>query len=193
MTVATAKATCPATGVEAATHFLSYWFQRCDGLAELRYRIIPDGPMLQEWFALDRLDNMAMHAVSLSTQGGEVYFGVCTRSHRKGTKDAVCMVPGFFVDLDFPSFDGGGIEALERLDRFSPPPTNIVHTGNGLHVYWKLTTPLFPDPKAQAFVKAVAREVGGDRAATDLSRCLRVPGCWSFKNDACVRLIRCCA
>ncbi len=189
MTVLTVPRICPTYGIEAATHFLEYWFRGCEGLVELRYKM--GDRMVQEFFALDRLENMASRAIALSSEGGEVYFGVATRLERKGRKESVAQVPGFFADLDFDPFEAGGIDALERLDGFTPPPTQVVHTGGGLHVYWRLTTPLLPTPKTQAMLRAVVREVGADPAATDLSRVLRVPGTWSWKRDAPVKLLRC--
>jgi len=180
---------CPTYGVEAACHFLGSWFSGCEGLVELRYKI--DNRMLQEWFSLDRLANMGRRAVALSSEGCEVYFGVATRLERKGRKSSVAMLPGPFCDLDFSVFEAGGIDALERLDRFKPQPTALVHSGGGLHPYWRLKTPLLPTPQTQAMVKALVRELGADPAATDLSRVLRVPGTWSWKRDTPVKLLRC--
>lgn len=189
MTLATLAQTCPVYGVEAASHFLEYWFRGCEGLAELRYK--SSDRMFQEFFSLNCLDNMARLAVTLSSEGHEVYFGVSTRLERRGRKDSVAMVPGLYCDLDFSSFEAGGIDALERLDRFNPQPTTVVHSGGGLHSYWRLKTPLLPTPQTQAMVKALVRELGADPAATDLSRVLRVPGTWSHKRDAAVKLLRC--
>ncbi len=188
-------ATCPIYGVEAAGHFFEYWFRGCEGLAELRHgQPGPDGKLINvrpEWFSLDHLENMARRAVALSSEGREVYFGVSTRLERRGRKDSVAVVPGPFADLDFSAFEAGGIEALERLDRFRPQPTALVHSGGGLHPYWRLKAPLLPTRQTQAIVKAVVRELGADPAATDLSRVLRVPGTWSWKRDAPVKLLRC--
>ncbi len=190
------KSVCPAFGVEAASHFLHNWFAGCEGLVELRHgQRTPDGKDLinvrSEWFSRDRLDNLARHAVKISGEGREVFFGVCTRKQRKGDKSSVAMVPGLFVDLDFDQFEAGGIDAIERLDRFRPQPTAVVHSGGGLHCYWKLEAALMPTPDIRAKIRALVRELGADRAATDLSRILRVPGTWSHKRDLPVRLLRC--
>ena len=93
--------------------------------------------------------------------------------------------------LDFSAFETGGIEALERLDRFRPQPTALIHSGGGLHSYWRLRTPLLPTTQTRAIIRALVRELGADPAATDLSRVLRVPGTWSWKRNAPVRLLRC--
>ena len=180
---------CPMHGVEAASHFLRYWFLGCEGLAELRYKTADR--MVQEWFDLGCLENMARRAVTLSSEGSEVYFGVCTRLERRGRRDSVAQVPGLFCDLDFGAFAAGAIEALERLDSFTPQPTALVHSGGGLHSYWRLKIPLLPAVQTSAMIRALVRELRGDHAATDLSRVLRVPGTWSFKRDAPVRLLRC--
>jgi len=187
----TATKTCPLYGVEAASHFLHNWFKGCEGLAELRYKPPNGDGMRQEFFALSYRENMARQAIALSSERCEVYFGVSTRHERKGRKQSVAQVPGFFADLDFDPFEAGGIDALERLDGFTPPPTQVIHTGVGLHVYWRLNTPLFPTPKTQATLKAIVHKIGADSAATDLSRVLRVPGTWSWKRDAPVKLLRC--
>ncbi len=189
MTVLTVPRICPTYGVEAAAHFLEYWFRGCEGLVELRYK--RDGHMIQEFFSIDSLANMAHRSVALSSDGCEVYFGVSTRLERKGRKQSVAQVPGFFADLDFDPFEAGGIDALERLDRFTPQPTAVVHTGAGFHCYWRLRVPLLPASHTQAMLRAVVREVGADLAATDLSRVLRIPGTWSWKRDAPVRIVRC--
>ncbi len=104
-------AICPIYGVEAAAHFLESWFHGCEGLVELRFK--RDGHMIQEFFSIDSLANMAHRSVALSSEGCEVYFGVATRKQRKGDKASVAVVPGLFCDLDFSAFEAGGIDALE--------------------------------------------------------------------------------
>ena len=190
------KNRCPEHGPEAASHFLHSWFSGCDGLAELRCNTGRKGSngrpiFASEWFALDNLDRMAVRAMVLSSEGCEVYFGVATRFERRGRKDSVAMLPGPFCDLDFSAFAAGGIEALERLDRFKPQPTAVIHSGAGLHCYWRLKTPMPPTKETRGFIRALVRELCADRAAADLARVLRVPGTWSWKRDAPVRLLRC--
>ena len=180
---------CPVDGVEAASHFLHNWFAGCEGLVELRYKTASG--MRQEFFALSHLENMARRAITLSADECNVYFGVAPRRERKGRKESVSMVPGLFCDLDFSPFEAGGIEALERLNRFRPQPTAVVHTGGGLHCYWRLKNALMPTPDIQAKIRDLAYELNADQAATDLPRVLRVPGTWSWKRNLPVRLLRC--
>lgn len=180
---------CPVDGVEAASHFLHNWFAGCEGLVELRYKTASG--MRQEFFALSHLKNMARRAVTLSGEGCEVYFGVAPRKERKGRKESVSMVPGLFCDFDFSPFEAGGIEAMERLDRFRPQPTAVVHTGGGLHCYWKLKNALMPTPDIEAKIWGLVYHLGADEGAKDLSRILRIPGTWNHKRNLPVRLLRC--
>jgi putative DNA primase/helicase len=184
---------CPADAREAALHFLSAWFAGCEGLAELRW-ITPEGAR-QEFFALTHLENMADRAVDLSHQRAEVYFGCATRvkvrSRPRGRNADVLHLPGLWCDLDFERFDAGGIDALEFLEAFRPRPTQIVHSGGGLHVYWKFAEPLLPTDRRRAMLRALARTLRADPGATDFARILRIPGTWSWKREVPVRLLEC--
>lgn len=185
--------TCPADSPDAGLHFLQSWFAGCDGLAELRW-LTPEGAR-QEFFALTRLERMAERAVELSRQRAEVYFGCATRQkvpgRPRGRNADVLHLPGLWADLDFERFGAGGIDALERLEAFRPRPTQIVHSGGGLHVYWKFAEQLLPTDRRRAMLRALTRTLGADPAATDFARILRVPGTWSWKREVPVRLLEC--
>lgn len=184
---------CPSNGIEGADHFLRAWFAGCEGLAELRC-LTPDGAR-QEFFALTHLQNMAVRAMELSGQRAEVYFGCATRmkvpGRPRGRNTDVLHLPGLWVDLDFERFDAGSIDAFEHLEAFRPRPTQVVHTGGGVHVYWKFAEPLLPTDRRRAMLRALARTLAADPAATDFARVLRVPGTWSWKRETPVRLLEC--
>ena len=79
---------CPADGVGAASHFLHNWFAGCEGLVELRHgQRTPDGEQIinvwSEWFSIDKLESLARHAVKISSEGREAYFGVSIATLRK--------------------------------------------------------------------------------------------------------------
>lgn len=182
---------CPADGHPAAVHFVERLFpDGGGGLLELRYKV--RGGMRQEFFPLTHRRSFASRAVELSGEY-ETYFGVAVRKGRKGDKAGIAYLPALFADLDFGRFEGGGIEALERLDGFSPPPTAVIWTGGGLHCFWRLREPLYPTAKTQAILRALIRSIGADPGASDLSRVLRLPGTFSHKRQAATRLLRCAA
>jgi len=170
---------------EDAERFLHKWFLGCEGLIELRYwpRGVKDAK--QEWFTIDNIPNLARRAIELSQGGNEVYFGVSTRRGRKGDKASVNMLPGLFADLDFGD---NGIAVSERLKKYRVQPTSVVHSGGGFHLYFQFEAPMYADAKLQRQIKALVKDLGADRAATDTSRVLRVPGTFSYKNDLPVTL-----
>ncbi len=116
-----------------------------------------------------------------------VYFGVCQRQSKKGDKKAVKQTQSLWVDLDGKDFAGGKEEVLRRLKSFPISPTIIVDSGNGYHVYWLLKEPFEITceqdiHKIEAFLKAIAKTLGGDLNSAELARVLRLPGTINHKN-----------
>jgi len=84
------RKTCPADGVEAASHFLHKLFAGCgsEGLVETRHgQRTPSGEQIinvwSEWFSINKLGSLARHAVKISSEGRETYFGVSIANLRK--------------------------------------------------------------------------------------------------------------
>lgn len=189
----TAHGACATDAPEAALHFLQAWFSGCDGLAELRV-IFPRG-IYQEFFGMRHLPRMAERALEFSAARADAYFGCATRvkvpGRPRGRNADVLHLPGLWVDLDFDRFDAGGLDALDVLEAFRPRPTQVVHSGGGVHAYWKFAEPLLPTDRRRAMLRALARTLRADPAATDFARVLRVPGTWSWKREVPVRLLEC--
>lgn len=91
-------------------------------------------------------------------EGHDVYFGHGLRcddleGNQRGTKKHVNWLPGFVLDIDLfnpenPEAHKAGEGELPRDDNDvdaiiegAPPPTAIVHTGNGYHLYWGFDKP----------------------------------------------------
>lgn len=100
-------------------------------------------------------------------EGHNVYFGHGLRcpglpSEQRGTKKHVNWIPGYVLDIDLFNPDnpkahkltnsGGkaskeGLrlpetdEDVDAITEGAPPPTAIVHTGNGYHFYWGFDKP----------------------------------------------------
>ncbi len=70
-----------------------------------------------------------------------LYFGVCPRFGRAGQFDLewqIRKVVALWADIDNISVD----EALKRVeDARLPPPSIVVNSGNGVHLYWLLDSP----------------------------------------------------
>lgn len=130
----------------------------------------------------DDLDNL-----NTLSQESNVYFGVCVRAIKEGTKKAVKSVWCLWVDVDAKDFLGGKTEALERIKQFPIPPTIIIDSGNGFHLYWLLKEVIQIEGqddifKIESYLKGVANAIGGDSQAAELARILRIPGSKNLKD-----------
>lgn len=114
-----------------------------------------------------------------------VYVGVAVRGPN-GRKDYVAL-RALFAEIDFSATkDEAAVRA--QLAQFPVPPSIVIHSGGGLHVYWLLREPLPLDtPETYAVAKRVLRSlaehehIGGDTAAAEPARILRLPGTWNHK------------
>jgi hypothetical protein len=117
------------------------------------------------------------------------YFGVALRTPeavilRKGDAAHCQTLTVLFADCDFKQVD----EALtrRRLATFPRPPSVIVNSGGGLHVYWLVQPPfdLQRDyPTAQSILRRLAHSIASDVAVSEPARVLRVPDSFNFKRE----------
>lgn len=122
-----------------------------------------------------------------------LYFGVCTREGQKGDKEATRELTTLWTDIDFKDFSGGEEEAREFLGKtLNIPTTAVVHTGNGLHLYWIFKEAEAARPEVEAYLKGLAKRLRGDKKAAELARILRIPGTFNYKDGGKkpVRLIK---
>lgn len=116
----------------------------------------------------------------LNERGGNIYFGVSPRTNRKS--QAVQKVTCLWADLDGVSPN----EALLRVSPLLPAPTIVVNSGNGTHLYWKLTSShtVIKDKERVSFeglLRNLYSEIGGD-SVSDLTRLMRLPSFLNCKN-----------
>jgi hypothetical protein len=117
-----------------------------------------------------------------NASGSDIYIGMnplkpdaATRT--KGEIEAIRHV---YIDLDY-----GGENALKEIQKSNlVPKPNFVLTSSPdkFQVVWKVDDITLED--AEALLHALAREFGGDPAATDATRVLRLPGFANRKYDA---------
>jgi archaellum biogenesis ATPase FlaH len=119
----------------------------------------------------------------LNEDGCHVFYSVCPRAEKRGTKDAVTAAGCLWMDSDFKSYSGGEAEARERLSQFKHEPNVIVHSGRGLHAYWLLREASNDLQRVEQINKAIAKELGGDNVS-DVSRVMRLPGFMNVKVPA---------
>jgi hypothetical protein len=114
-----------------------------------------------------------------------VYTGVATRRTRaSGALENCGELWTLFVDLDFKTV--AEADARARLEAFPLPPSLVVHSGGGLHVYWQLREPFaLPEDAAEAtsLLRRMAHQFGGDFGSAEPVRVLRLPGGFNHKTE----------
>jgi RepB DNA-primase from phage plasmid len=109
-----------------------------------------------------------------NANGSDIYIG--QNPLRKGastrTKDDIESIRHVYIDLDH-----GGPGALASVKNSSavPKPTYVLASSPGkFQIVWKVQDVGLEE--AEGLLRALAREFGGDPAATDATRVLRLPG-----------------
>jgi hypothetical protein len=110
---------------------------------------------------------------------------VASRSVRSQI-DQIAACACLFAEYDAKDFAGQKLQALDHIQTLEPRPSVVVDSGGGYHCYWLLTTPILLDTPQQresmrAYQAAWVVLMGGDTAAKDLARVLRVPGTLNHK------------
>ena len=98
---------------------------------------------------------------------------------RGRTKNDIAMVRHLYLDID-----RNGIRALRAIQNDSrlPDPSYVLNTSEGKYqVVWKAVGNDIE--KAEKLQRAMALEHGADRAATDVTRVLRIPGFYNRKYE----------
>jgi RepB DNA-primase N-terminal domain len=112
-----------------------------------------------------------------NANGSDIYIGMnpLKKDASTRTKEDIESIKHVYIDLDY-----GGPETLESIENSSavPKPNYVLNSSPEKHqIVWKVEDMNLEE--AEALLHAMAREFGGDPAATDATRVLRVP---SFAN-----------
>jgi hypothetical protein len=125
----------------------------------------------QQWLAAQNL------------AGADIFVGmnpVKAGAHSR-TKENVREIHHVYLDLDEEA--GASLQAI-RTSGDVPPPNFVLDTSPGKHqVVWRVQG--LDRGQAETLLRALASQYGGDPAATDISRLLRLPGFMNRKyNEA---------
>src|SRR5882724_10039517 len=109
-----------------------------------------------------------------NANGSDIYIGMnpLKKDAATRTKEEIEAIRHVYLDLDH-----GGSEALKAVENSSvvPKPNYVLNSSPEKHqVVWKVEGMHLEE--AEALLHAMACEFGGDPAATDATRVLRVPG-----------------
>jgi hypothetical protein len=116
-----------------------------------------------------------------------VFFCVSTiKATQKRNKDGVAEICFLHADIDFKDVDDDPDTILRRLKALRLPPSLIVSSGNGYHVYWCLNEALVADDvlieRIEAALKLLCDLVGGDMLVTQVAALMRLPGTHNTKR-----------
>lgn len=150
----------------------------------IEVRFIPpkdqDRPIKQSWHK--DIDS-AIEAALKPPPGYDSYVGVCPRIQGGGSTKDVTRVQAIWADIDSYKEAGRTAEDVtEQLKKLASPPTMIVGSGGGLHVYWLLEEECQKKP-AKRMMQRIAQTLNGDRATSDPARVLRWPGTANRKEE----------
>jgi RepB DNA-primase from phage plasmid len=109
--------------------------------------------------------------------GADIFIGMnpVREGSRNRTKEQIREIRHTYLDLDEEA--GASLQAI-RTSGDVPSPNFVLDTSPGKHqVVWRVEG--FGANEAEQALRALASTYGGDPAATDISRMLRVPG---FRN-----------
>lgn len=109
-----------------------------------------------------------------NANGSDIYMGMnpLRQDASTRTKEDIASIRHVYLDLD-----QGGPEALASVEKSSavPKPNYVLTSSPGkFQVVWKVDAMSLDE--AEGLLHAMAREFGGDPAATDATRVLRLPG-----------------
>jgi hypothetical protein len=117
--------------------------------------------------------------------GADIFIGMnpVREGSRTRTKEQIREVRHTYLDLDEEA--GASLQAI-RTSGDVPPPNFVLDTSPGKHqVVWRVEG--LDRDQAETLLRALASQYGGDPAATDISRLLRLPGFTNRKyNEAFV-------
>lgn len=155
------------------------------------------------WIARQKNQTYEQYFYCLSTQGrAEPKTSQRGRPYLKAVRAQANTVgvKTLFADIDvkpkaFPTQEAA-LRALMALVHANevPPPTMVVNSGNGLHVYWTLNRPLAHDewtPLAEGFGRFLTHKgIHQDSIYSNSVCLLRPPGAWNTKDPANPKQVR---
>ena len=160
--------------------------------------INPDGRR-QGFFAT--VEELAKAVTGLDQRGNNTYFAISAfveKGNRKQENVRATKVIALDVDCGdgkpYPTWKEGLAATGQFVQQMGLPKPLVIHSGNGLHVYWVLTEELEPlrwKPLAEA-MKAAAKDKGFEidpAVPADSARVLRPVGTTNPKSGTQVRML----
>lgn len=146
-------------------------------LAEIR--VLPRGTSL---FKSPEQLILQYDSLKIANESGQnIYIGAMPRDHEGDKKDDdISHGHAAWADFDHITRE----VVVERFRQHGlPPPTMLVHSGNGIHVWWRFTTAILAQ-ELSALVRDLADMLDSDKKVYNRSRIMRAPGFKNVKDPA---------
>jgi putative DNA primase/helicase len=116
--------------------------------------------------------------------GRSVFFciGTIQKSKARRIKENIEAMAFASSDVDLKDLGLTRDEALAAINTLKLPPTVIVWSGHGFHLYWLLGAPCLEPGRIEAVNALICETVAGDRAPNHRAALLRVPGTTNSKG-----------
>jgi phage/plasmid-associated DNA primase len=117
--------------------------------------------------------------------GRGMFFCVSTQAGSRSKKNAR-ELPALWADIDFKNVDATPEQVIAAIATLRYPPTFIVSSGHGLHLYWRLAEWVDAQVHQEAVEHALhllADHVAGDPAVCEVARLMRLPGTHNTKEE----------
>jgi hypothetical protein len=171
------------TNAISATEYIQDNFRSSDRLAVL-VRNRSRGETIQRITTSDKIVEPSFQEwlhFKNEKESCDVYVGMNTLKPeaRTRTKEDIQTIRHLYLDIDH---DGPSAIAKIQQSNLVPPPNYTVNTSpDKFQLVWKVEN-ISPE-HAESLQRAMARKFGGDPAATDSTRVLRIPGFLNRKYD----------
>jgi hypothetical protein len=107
-------------------------------------------------------------------------------------KDNVFEIVCLHADIDFAKIEIEPAQVLQILNELEYPPSLIVSSAHGYHIYFILreAEPATPELilQVEGLLKKLADALGGDPPVCEVARIMRLPGSYNRKNGGCVEV-----
>lgn len=157
--------------------YLNTLYDRCKGFVEILQLSTEKKLTNHFWMPLSDPD------LPVFPEDQNIHVGVATRKNGAGGKAGILEIPAVWVDIDFERTNE--TVAQEIIDGFSLPPSIIVKSGKGFHLYWVLETPALATDiqKIEDVNRRLANHFQGDQASAEAAHLLRMPGTYNQKYN----------
>jgi hypothetical protein len=161
-----------------------------DDIVELRFirGKSPKVEIKKYWTTAEKLPSFADKLKAENEAGFNIYYGVNPRKAMNQSGDSnVKLARCLFCDFDnLEPGDGCGNLEFVWNDIFLaglPEPTIAIHSGHGLHTYWRLEEPITDMSIWKATQEKLIARLGSDKTIKNPERIMRMPGFGNTKKQ----------